>query len=281
MNEATRKKVPTYFRSLKLHGALFVVATLGIVMLIAASGLWKLLAASILIGAAGVGYYSLENSPSDAEIDAMVSTDITALKRRALERCHLEAETDEKRNETIRDPEIIFGIPFRLRPARRVRFGFRRGSDGIVRFTPLHVSIVNFTAHQLLVYQCALDLMTGERLNESCDEFFYTHVASYSLYCETYTYEKEELVPAFLKHSPRSPESTDEKIRIVGADLFRLVTTGGTSIEIMLNAQKLIERLGGGEVNVDPSKDAVSAIVRMLRDKQEGALPLRQHTLGP
>jgi hypothetical protein len=121
MNEATRKKVPAYFRSLRFPGWLFVVAVVGIVTLVFASGLWKLSGASILIGAAGVGYRFLANSPSDAEIDAMVDADITALKVRALERCHLEQD------ETVRDSKVIIGFPFRnfFRGAQRV-FGKSR-----------------------------------------------------------------------------------------------------------------------------------------------------------
>jgi hypothetical protein len=124
-----------------------------------------------------------------------------------------------------------------------------------------------------VTYQCALDLLTGKPLNEECDEFFYAGIVSASLKSTTYTYEKSKLSPKLLATIDLAEPAVNE-IHIA-ADIFSLTTAGGNSIEMMLDAPKMIKKLGGGKVNVDPSKDAVNAIKAMLRTKMKGDLPER------
>jgi len=272
MHEVTRSRISQYFQSLKLPEWLLVAASVAVLALLTASGWGRLLAAAALVGAGAYGYRFLASSPIDAEIDSVVAMDIAALEKRALARCHLE-ESEVRAN-----PQVIVGP--RYRRLGGAEFGFRRGEDGKARFTPLHVTIVNFTEHQLVVYQCALDLTTGKPLNEESDEFFYNAIANVALRCIAYTYDGTELDPAILQGAPALAESAvNGKIQIAGADFFRLTTTAGSSVEIMLNEPKLIEQLSGGEMNMAPNDAAVSAIYRLVREKQLGALPVRSPTI--
>jgi hypothetical protein len=140
--------------------------------------------------------------------------------------------------------------------------------------------LIHFTEHQLITYQCALDLVTGKPLNERSDEFFYTDVVSVSLRSDAFTYELADLDARILARAPKVAESAvNGKVQVAGAELFRLVTAGGTSIEIMLSDPTLIKQLGGGTIDTGRASSAVQAVRLMVRDKKAGALPLRHATI--
>ena len=271
MSMEGRKKIQRYFQ--RLPEWPFVIAAVGFLLLFAGPG-WpgRLLGVIGLMAAAGFSMSFLADSPGDAEIDVLTSIDVKNLKARAFEHCDLEPR------EAIRDPVVIVGP--RFRHLGGARFGFRRGADGVARFTPLHVTVILFTEHQLIAYQAALDLMTGKPLNERSEEFFYTDVVSVALRCDVFTYDVSELDPKILSRVPRVMESAvNGRVQVAGAEFFRLSTAGGTSIEVMLNDPVLIEQLGGGKVNTVDADNAVQAVRRMLRDKKAGALPLRRPTI--
>jgi hypothetical protein len=268
MNENTRAHVLRYFR--RPPEWPYVLAAVGLLLaLVGPGGAIRVLGAAVT--AAGVfAWYTRRNSVKDADIDAQVAHDVQHLEARALDHCDLDP------SETIRDPVVIVGP--RFRNLGGAQFGFRRGRDGVARFTPLHVTVVNFTEHQLMTYQCALDLATGKPLNEQSEEFFYADVVSVSLRSDAFTYNLSEVDSHILARANRLAQSAvNGMIQVADAELFRLTTAGGTAIEVMLKDPVLIEQLGGGEVATQQADDAVQAIRRVLRDKKKGALPLRRH----
>jgi hypothetical protein len=265
MDANERKRLRRYFQ--RLPEWPFVLGSVGILLLIAGPA-WE----GRLLGAAGLavaGWCSvrfLRDSPSDAAFDALIAEDLAQLEARAHDRCDLP--------EQIRPPVVITGP--RFRHLGGAQFGFQRGADGIARFTPLDVTMIHFTEHQLITYQCALDLFTGKPLNERCDEFFYTDVVNVSLRSDAFTYDLADLDAKILARAPRVAESAvNGKVQVASAEFFRLVTAGGTSIEVMLSDPSLIEQLGGGRVDAVRAANAVQAVRLMLRDKKAGALPLR------
>jgi len=271
MSTNQRKRIQRYFE--RLPEWPFFLGAVGILLLVAGPG-WpgRLLGAGVVAGGAWFSLNFLTSSPSDAEIDRLIAEDLESLKAHALGYCDL-GPTDN-----IRDPVVLVGP--RFRHLGGALFGFRRGTDKIARFTPLHVTIIHFTEHQLVTYQAALDLTTGRPLNERGEEFFYNHVVSVSLRTEGYTYDMADLDPKVLARAPQVTESAiNGKIQVAGAEIFRLTTTGGTSIEVMLNDPALIDQLGGGNVRTAQADNAVQAVRRMLRDKKAGALPLRGSTI--
>lgn len=271
MTTAQRKRIHQYFE--KLPQWPFVLAAVGFLILVASSS-WqgRALGSAGLMGAIGFSLRFLLGAPSDTEIDRWSAADIQDLQTRAFKRCDLES------SETIRDPVVIVGPRFRYLGG--AQFGFRRGADGIARFTPIDVTIIHFTEHQLVTYQCALDLMTGKPLNERSEEFFYTDVVNVALRCDAFTYDVKDLDDKILSRAPKITESAvNGKVQVAGADFFRLSTAGGTSVEVMLNDPDLIEQLGGGKVETAQADNAVQAVRRMLRDKKAGALPVRSSTV--
>jgi hypothetical protein len=268
MEAKKRLRLKRYFQ--RLPEWPFVLAAVGFLLLIAGPG-WegRVPGAASLAVAAWFSVRFLRDSPSDADFDALTDEDITQLEARARDRCDLP--------EQIRKPVVIIGP--RFRNLGGAQFGFHRGADGIARFTPLDVTMIHFTEHQLITYQCALDLITGKPLNERCDEFFYTDVVNVSLRSDSFTYDLADLDAKILARAPKVAESAvNGRVQVAGAELFRLVTAGGTSIEVMLSDPSLIEQLGGGRVDTARGGNAVQAVRLMVRDKKAGALPLRRPT---
>src|SRR5262249_31985567 len=101
------------------------------------------------------------NRPGDEEMDLWTQEDLERVIPHALDRSHLDP------SQKIREPVTITSL--RLKNFGKAFFGVRRGKDLILRFTPVNVTIINFTEHQLVIYRCALDLTTGVPLNEGVD----------------------------------------------------------------------------------------------------------------
>jgi hypothetical protein len=131
--------------------------------------------------------------------------------------------------------------------------GYRTGKDKVFRHTPLDVTIVNFTQDQLLVFQCALDLTTGNALSEKTDEYFYRDVVSVSTVTE----------------SANIRVSADEVVQAKAAETFKLTTSGGTYVKVTLNDLEFIKKMGGtGTIPKARSDKAIQTVRKMLREKK-------------
>jgi hypothetical protein len=206
--------------------------------LLAAAGVGVLF---IAIGVVGLAGYA--SRPSDAQIDAWLDQDVEALKSKALAKTGIDA------SELVKDQDSLIGFPLKnIAGAQRLK---KRGKDNVLRTTPITITILNYTANQLIVYQCVFDRTTGKALNESADEYFYRHVVGVRTrtMCQTYQTTNGEIVQLEL------------------AEMFQLTTAGGTSVEVLLSDPKLIEMMGGGEVPMSRSEKAIQAVRKMLREK--------------
>ncbi|MFY9823774.1 MAG: hypothetical protein WAM82_20505, partial [Thermoanaerobaculia bacterium] len=149
----------------------------------------------------------------------------------------------------------------------------------VVKFPrrPVSVTVINFTEHQLVAYQCALDLTTGKPLNESVDEYFYNDIVSVATTSDTFTYSLTELDRRLLSRAPGIKKSAvNGKIQVNAGETFILSTSGGNSVRVILNDPVLVQGLGGGELPLEWAEQAVQAVRKMLREKKAGALPLRR-----
>ena len=72
------------------------------------------------------------------------------------------------------------------------------------------------TQHQIISFQCSFDLLTGNCLNESTDEYFYKDVVSVATKTISLTYSTEKF----------------GTLQLNAAETFVLTTSGGTSVEI-------------------------------------------------
>lgn len=271
MEEQKRSKIRLYFASFPQWT--LAVGAVGFVIAMAADdvlGYAVGIGAILLAGTLSVRW--LMARPNEAQMDTWLEEDIKTLEPRAISRGGLDGEV------LVQDRVVITGP--RFRNLSGAEFGFRRGADGQARFTPVHVTIINFTEHQLVAYQCALDWTTGKPLNECVNEYFYNDIVSVAIQSDTFTYSVSELDQRLVSRIPKIKESAvNGKIQVNGGDTFILSTSGGTSVRVELNDPVVIEGLGGGELPLGRAVKAVEGVRKILREKKAGALPLRSASI--
>jgi len=255
MTQDERSKIKKYFKKFPKWAIWMIIIGL------------PLLAAKFLglipIGLGIWGIVSYYQKPGDAEMDAWIQEDMKNLQTRAL------AKTGLDPSELIAESVMVYGPRFWNIGGAEV--GIKKGDDGIVRFMPIGITVINFTPHQLVAYQCALDLTTGNPLSESTDEYFYRDVVSVSTQSKTQTWDKAEIGANALSLRQLAPLMTAGKLQLNAAETFFLTTSGGTSIQVVLRDPKLIESVGGGSIPTDMADKAVQTVRKMLREKKIAA----------
>jgi hypothetical protein len=129
----------------------------------------------------------------------------------------------------------------------------KKGKDNIVRFNLINTCILLFTNNQMLYFNCCFDLFTEKISLVSTEEFFYKDIVSTSTDTIETTWENKE----------------GEIHKLEVADCFRVRTSGGTAVEIILTSPNLLEEWGGGVIPTDYIEDAISKIRRVLREKKQ------------
>jgi|1185.fasta_scaffold106610_1 hypothetical protein len=230
--------------------------------------------APLLIGVALVAWWiSLGTGrPGDQQVDDWLVEDlrsIGSIEGRALAKSGLDRES------LVRDSVIVFGP--RFRNTGGAKFGFRKGKDMKARFTPIDVSVLNFTEHQLVAYQCSLDFMTGDPRSECVDEYFYNDIVSVSTQTEPQRYSVGELDKELLSRASNLKKAAKKSgmLQVDDAQIFALSSSGGTAVRVVLNAPMVFNSMGGGTVSTEESEKAVQAVRKMVREKKAGALPIR------
>jgi hypothetical protein len=254
MEQDKRTQIKKYFKKFPKWTVWMIIIGLP---LLAARGVGVI---AIAIGVWGlVTYY---RKPTDGQMDAWIQDDLKGLQARAL------ARTGVDQSELIGESVMVYGP--RFWNIGGAETGIKKGKDGVVRFMPLGVTVINFTPNQLVAYQCALDLTTGNTLSESTDEYFYRDVVSVSTQSKTMTWDKAVLGASAFK-GPLAALVTAGKLQFNAAETFTLTTSGGTSIEVVLRDPKLIESVGGGSIPTDMAEKAVQTVRKMLREKKAAA----------
>ncbi len=204
--------------------------------------------------------------PKDAQMDLWLQGDLSDLESRALLKGGIDPD------EILRDPVTLTGPRFSWTGG--ADFGVRRGWDDKIRFTPVNVTIVNFLEHQLMIYQCALDMLTGNPLNESVKQYFYNHVVSVGTEEYCMTLRREDLNSKLLNRLPDINNAIqDGKLQLNSAKMFELRTAGGNSVKVVLKDPRIMECLGGGTISTTLADDAVQVIRKMLEQKISGPVP--------
>ena len=118
---------------------------------------------------------------------------------------------------------------------------------------PYFTAII-MTENQLVTYNSALDLMTGNSLNETTDEYFYKDVVSVSTETSSATFI--------------DPKNKNSVQQLHTAEFFKLTTSGGTSIKVFIKDPKLIAMMGNSALPGTDAEKAVQSIRKMLREKK-------------
>ncbi len=262
MTNDARSQIKKYFKKFPTW-AVVVIAILGLPSLLiglstsSSFGQFSLFWAAVWIALGVWRIVSYYKKPSDAEMDAWIKEDMENLPGRALAKAGLDPA------ELIAKSVTVYGPRFWNVGGAEV--GIKKGDDGIVRFMPIEVTVIHFTVHQLVSYQCVLDLTTGNPLSESTDEYFYRDVVSVSTQSESLTLEG---IDPKLSSGPLAALMVGGKLQLNAAETFKLTTSGGTSIKVFLRDPKLVERVGGGSIPTDTADKAVQTVRKMLREKK-------------
>ena len=203
--------------------------------------------------------------PSDAQIDAWIEEDLTAVQKHSFDKTGLDED------DLVAEPVIVKGLRFWNIGGAEI--GIRAGDDRTIRFSPIGVTVICFTPDQLVAYQCALDLFTGKALSESTEEYFYQDVVSVSTTSDTLSWSEETLSKSGILDTPLKELMVGGKLQFNAAETFVLTTSGGTNLEVVLSDPKLIEVVGGGSIPIDTAEKAIRAVRKMLREKKGGARP--------
>lgn len=234
-------------------GALIV----GVIILLIglAAGSAAMIIVGLLVTGAMITHYGIKMSnynrrPSDAQMDVWIEEDLKSLDQKAL------AKTGTDATELVSESVMVTGP--RFWNVSNAAIGYKRGDDNIIRFSPMNVTILNFTADQLVAYSCALDLMTGNALNESTDEYFYRDVVAVST-----------------KTRSLNVQVGGRLMQLNSAETFELTTSGGTSIEVLLRDPSLTQFMSGnnealGDVPTTRAEKAIQTVRKMVREKKSG-----------
>ena len=180
---------------------------------------------------------------SDKTMDAYICEDLALAKGKALTKSSI----DE--SQLVGEQLTIYGFPQR----GDFEILWKKGKDNIIRHTPISVTVITLTENQLVSYQADLELTTGNFLNESTDEYFYKDIVSIATKTESREIKFKSL----------------GKIQLNAAEIFKLTTSGGTSIEVILRDQQfLIQKMGGGEIPITNVEKTISVVRKMLREKK-------------
>jgi hypothetical protein len=191
-------------------------------------------------------------------MDDWISEDLLSLKARALDKSSLDS------SEVLREPVLVTGP--KLRERGGAQFGIRRGKDQKIRFTPIDATVINFTEHQLVLFQCVLDLHTGKALNEGIDEYFYKDVVSAATQSKSITCDLNKKDLLYFPNAKKS--MVNGQLQLNSAETFVLTTSGGTSVSVVLSDPVLAASVGGGTIPTQLADQAVQAVRKMLREKK-------------
>lgn len=235
-------KIPTKILSICIICAFILYAS---EFEIEAYGLWASVILILIIWMYNLWRFQHRPRPTDDEFDQWLNDDINILSKQILDKVGID------QSEIVGEPISI--IAPRIYNRAGTSLLYKKGEDDYLRYTPINVTLIHFTEHQLLSYQAIFDLTTGKTLSPRTDEFFYNDIISVSTAIESHTVKTDN----------------GAEIQYNQAETFKLVTSGGTSLQVILKDPKLIAELGGsGELPQTRSEKAVQIIRRMLRDKK-------------
>ncbi len=132
---------------------------------------WVFLGGLILIILGVLWRYSSRAKAGDSQVDRWTMEDIGTLELRAHDLMNV------SHNEMLCEPLAFVGYP----DLERIKGIFRHsryGKDQVLRFTPRALTVLCFTREEVIVYEGAIDLTTGNLVYESVRHFFYKDITT-------------------------------------------------------------------------------------------------------
>ena len=178
---------------------------------------------------------------SDSQMDAWFKELVDNTIRESSKKLNL-VEDD-----LTRDPLTLLGICFDQSVVPEEDYLWRYGKDGFTRFTPVTITVLQFTDRHLGAYSAVLNFIREVQLKEETDEFFYRDVVSVTTRRES---SAREL------YGEKMEQSLE----------FSLSVSSGDKITQTIPVGRLSAFLDTVAV---PAEQAVSNIRQMLREKKQ------------
>lgn len=202
--------------------------------------------------------------PNDAEVDVWQAEDFDQVRPRSLSKCGL--LSDQLVRESVR-----LTAP-RWRNLGGAKFGRRQGGDRLWRFTPMEVTYVHFTQHQLVIYRCCFDHTTGNALNEQTDTVFYQDVVAIATRSMAWSASKNDLPSGLARRLEATGKlAKDGTLQVTDAETFVLITKAGVSMEVTLRVPVILTGLGGGDLPTELTDQAIQAIRKNVEQLKVGS----------
>jgi len=255
-----RTSVKKYFESVdRKTYYMFFGGLIGVFLF---SSITILLIVSIaLLGYSGYKIYQVKfNKPSDEQMDQWLLEDLQRLEPDSLNKARVD------KSELVREPVMLKGP--KLKSVGGAECYVQLGKDNIRRYSLVEALMIHFTEHQLITYQCVIDMITGNSLNVKVKRFFYKDVVSAETETTDYTLNEREISKKFLSQNPNAKKYiVNGKLQINGSESFRLTTSAGTAIEITLSIPNFIES-NQGDLTDKLADQAIHSINKMLLSKK-------------
>jgi len=259
MTASDRSKIKRYFS----HFPLWALVTLGIAIVVmvtrgilVGNGVGLLATAVAVVGLVGWG-----RRPSDRQMDQWLREELKRMEARALVRNNVTT------TEIIRDPVTLAAPRWKHRSG--ADSGIKRSGDRKLRYTPVGVTVIHFTEHQLVIYECVLDLTTGNALNEKGVQYFYNDVVAVEASNQAMTFRKDELDPKWIRIlAEHKDEFVEGVLQMNAIETFKLTTKAGNSIEVAIQDLSLIDQSSSTTRPPSVAEEAARAVQAMLRAKK-------------
>jgi hypothetical protein len=243
-----RGRIKEYFNAMGSGCAvvlLLIAACLGYLSLYAYGNAARLemgLAVFCVLGAGGI-FMAMKRVPSDSDMDSWLDDDLRNVTALSLGKVGL------RRDSIIQDPAVVTGpTVWKIEGVTRLS---KQGKDGVLRFTPVSVTIINFTKDQLVGYTCVLDRLTGKLHAESTEEFFY-----------------RDIVAVAMKRESKKVSLDGKDVQLNAADTFTVTTSGGNSLAVFLADPDLTKQMGGGRIPTDRIERAIEVVRNVVRERK-------------
>lgn len=239
-DDVERSRIRKYFAKFPSWAVVLVVIGLGGIKVAPFVGL-------ALLAAGGAGIYLwVSGKATEQEFDSRLAKDIAALKRASIAKCGID-ESDLVGESVILTSPIwypVSGVP------NEESTLMKRGSDARWRFACYHVQIIHLLEHHLASYACDFNLLRNAAVGDTTDEYFYKDVVSVSTKTES------------------SNISLPNGVVLQSAQVFRLTTSGGTAIQVVIGDARLQQMTGNQGIPSAEVEKAVQNIRTMLRQKK-------------
>jgi hypothetical protein len=156
--------------------------------------------------------------------------------------------------------------------------GLAPGRDGYLRYTPVHFTVFNFTAHKLAIYQCAFDLTTGRELDERVDEWFYTDIVSHTVESGVVTLHHKEIRRRLRGHRERrrllkglQPRMVDGQVQIKTGETLILSISSGDKMRVALLDPQFADEVEGRSLPIGKAEESVALIRKMIDEQKHAA----------